>query len=103
MPTPVGCSNVPDDAPIGLRRGAGDRAVAEDGDGHFILADNGLVRDPFVRRLGIERPQAAAVGLDKPRPLRRLAGGLPAEDDLAGLPRIGLHVPDLEADVARSS
>ena len=77
----------------------GDRAVAEDGDDHFILADDGLVGDPLVRRLRIQRPQAGPVGLDNPCPLRRLAAGLPAEDDLAGHPRIGLHVADLETDV----
>jgi hypothetical protein len=49
----------------GSGRGAGDEtAVAEDGDDHFILADDGLVGDPLVRRFGIERPQAGAVGHD---------------------------------------
>ncbi len=84
---------------IGIRRRSSDLAVTENRDYGFILADYGFVSDPFIRRFRLERPQPRTVGLDDPGALRRFAAGFPAKDDLAGHPRVRLHVPDPEADI----
>src|SRR4051812_32361971 len=79
-------------------RSARNFSMAHDRQSDFIPRYDGFVGYPFVFRLGVERSETAAVGQNGPRSLRRLSSRLPAKDDLARHPRIGLNVTDLKGN-----
>src|SRR5690606_29077572 len=80
---------------LGIRY-PGNGTMPHDRKTHLVRCKECFMGDPFVFRLGIERPQSATICHDSPGTLGRFTACFPTKDNFSRFPGVCLNMPYLK-------